>query len=98
MDLFVNTSTSSPTFSHPAGRHCRSGLISIALTVIGGCVLWLSVSLEDHVEPQSPLPADLPHPLFPSLFTAYPHPHALCALFSCLLSVPPSPTPTHSTS
>lgn len=61
VDLCVNTSTHLHTFTHPAARGCRSGLISVALTLIGACVPWLCVSLEYHAEPQSPaLPFTLP--------------------------------------
>lgn len=44
----------SHTFTHPAASGCRSGLISVALTLIGACVPWLCVSVEYHAEPRFP--------------------------------------------
>lgn len=75
------TTTHSRTFTHPAARGYRSGLISVAVTLIGACVPWLCVSLEYHAEPQSPpslsftLPTSPPSPsaLSLSLLTTH-HP------------------------
>lgn len=39
------------TFSHPAARGCISAFISVALTLIGVCVLWLCLSLNCHSKP-----------------------------------------------
>lgn len=64
----------------PTARGCRSGLISVTVTLIGPCVLWLCVSLEYPAEPQSPrLPFTLP---------ASPHPLSVLSLSSHHTSTP----------
>lgn len=106
--LNTHTSKGPHTFTQPAARGCRSGLISVALTLIGACVPWLCVSLEYHAEPQSlSLPFTLPAGLFCSalcLSLLSPHNIALtpCALLFLLVllsifnSFPPQLVARHS--
>lgn len=77
--------THSHTFTYPAARGCRSGLISVAMTLIGACVPWLCVSLEYHAEAQ-PLPSSLPFTL-----AASPHPWSAFSLSPHHTSSPLTP-------
>lgn len=69
------------TFSPPAARGCTSAFISVVLTLIGVCVLWLRLSLNCHAKPPVSL-YDLHSPHF--LVTPHTHllsPHSFIFMF-----------------